>query len=244
MTGPTSAPIRLSRPAAEFVESVVRLHPRLAVFDCDGTLWAGDAGEQFLNWTLDRKLLPQDVDGWIRARYADYKAGKVSEEAICGEMVTIYKGLHDGDLMRTAEEFFEAKFKAAIFPEMLELTHRLAQAGCELWAVSSTNEWVVRVGIRDFGIPNQNVLAACVHIENGRATGRLLRVPTGADKATAVRDVIKRPADAAFGNSIHDAAMLEIARHAFAINANADLQEIARQRGWTVYSPQRNLGAE
>jgi len=33
-----------------------------------------------------------------RYRYRAYKAGKVSEVAICGEMVQIYAGLRDGEL--------------------------------------------------------------------------------------------------------------------------------------------------
>jgi len=40
-----------------------------------------------------------------------------------------------------------------------------------------------------------------------------------------------------FGNSIHDAAMLEIARHAFAVNPNPDLEKIAQEKGWQIYWP-------
>ena len=64
--------------SADFLDSVLRLQPQLAVFDCDGTLWAGDAGERFFDWELKRGLLPYDKAGWARACYADYKAGKVS----------------------------------------------------------------------------------------------------------------------------------------------------------------------
>ena len=31
------------------------------------------------------------------ARYADYKAGKVSEDDMCGEMVTMHSGLAESD---------------------------------------------------------------------------------------------------------------------------------------------------
>jgi phosphoserine phosphatase len=66
-----------------------------------------------------------------------------------------------------------------------------------------------------------------------------VRVPTDELKAAAIREVIGRAPDAVFGNSLHDAAMLELARHPFAINPNPDLESLARERGWTVYQPQR-----
>jgi phosphoserine phosphatase len=31
--------------------------------------------------------------------------------------------------------------------------------------------------------------------------------------------------------------MLAVARHAFAVNPNPDLEKTARERGWTVYWP-------
>lgn len=229
--------LQLKGAAQEFMEEVVGLRPRVAVFDCDGTLWAGDSGAEFLYWELRRELLPAKVAEWVRPRYDDYLAGNVSEETICGEMVTIHEGLREADLWQAGEEFFEEKFAAAIFPEMLAITQALRERGCELWAVSSTNEWVVRAGTRRFGIPDEHILAACVYAEKGCCTGRLRRVPTGEDKAVAIREMVRAPVDAAFGNSIHDAAMLALAAHPFCINPNPDLQTIATQRGWRVYFP-------
>ena len=120
---------------------------------------------------------------------------------------------------------------------MLELTHRLGNASCELWAVSSTNEWVAREGARRFGIPAERVLAAAVEIERGFATSRLRQVPTDDGKAHSIRVHIPGPPDAGFGNSIHDLAMLEMVKHAFAINPTDELEQIARQHGWTTYRP-------
>ena len=229
--------VPFSAGAADFIAAVARLRPRLAVFDCDGTLWAGDSGEQFLYWGLNHQLFSETVAEKIQARYRDYRAGKVSEEDMCGEMVTIHEGLRTDDLNRTAREYFQEKFVAAIFPEMRELVDRLHRDGCEIWAVSSTNDWVVATGAAHFGIPEERILAACVYCENGIATGRLRRVPTDQDKAVAIREVIGRPVDAAFGNSVHDAAMLELASQAFAINPNPDLLQMAQTRGWNIYFP-------
>ncbi|HVZ61960.1 MAG TPA: hypothetical protein VG892_14345, partial [Terriglobales bacterium] len=77
----------------EFVRSVLELRPQLAVFDCDGTLWPMDSGEGFMNWEIERGLLAPEAASWIKARYREYKEGRVGEERMCGEMVTIHKGL-------------------------------------------------------------------------------------------------------------------------------------------------------
>jgi phosphoserine phosphatase len=66
---------------------------------------------------------------------------------------------------------------------------------------------------------------------------RLPCIPSGPGKPKALREVVKRDIDAAFGNSRWDIDMLAMAKHAFAVNANPDLEVIARQRGWTIYFP-------
>jgi HAD superfamily hydrolase (TIGR01490 family) len=221
----------------KFADSILSLRPRVAVFDCDGTLWSGDSGADFFYWEIERGMVPPEVAQWATARYEDYKAGKVDEDTMCGEMVTINAGSPMQTLEEAAEEFFPSVVEQRIFPEMLRLARELASAGCEVWAVSSTNDWVVREGVKRFGIPGSRVLAAAVHVEDGRATNRLIRVPSGPGKATAIQEVVRKPVDVCFGNSIHDAAMLEIARHAFAVNPNPDLEKIAQERSWQVHWP-------
>jgi phosphoserine phosphatase len=223
--------------ASEFIAAVVATQPRLAVFDCDGTLWSGDAGEDFLYWELDRGVLPAKVAEWVRPRYADYKAGKVDEETMCGEMVTIHAGLDEQRLAAAGEKFWTTRVAARVFPAMQELVGRLMDDGCEVWAVSSTNEWVIKAGCCRFRISEERVLAASVHIINGRATDQLIRVPTDAGKARVIREAIGRQPDAVFGNSVHDQAMLEAAKQAYAVNPNDDLRRVAVERGWTVYDP-------
>jgi HAD superfamily hydrolase (TIGR01490 family) len=221
----------------KFADSVLALHPHVAVFDCDGTLWSGDCGADFFYWEIERGLLPKKIVDWALPRYDDYKAGNVAEEVMCGEMVTINAGIAMQTLEEAAEEFFSSVVEPRIFPEMLRLTRELASTGCEIWAVSSTNDWVIREGVKRFGIRGSRVLAAAVHVENGLLTGRLVRVPSGPGKATAIKEVIRKPVDICFGNSIHDLEMLEIARHAFAVNPNPDLEKLAEEKNWPVYWP-------
>jgi phosphoserine phosphatase len=227
----------------EFLESVLRLDLRVAAFDCDGTLWSGDSGERFFDWELrEDDVFPDVVSRAVlsrfwRERYAAYKRGAVDETAMCGEMVTLHKGVSELKLMQAAARFFDQFFDAQIFPEMRELVRRLLENGCEVWAVSSTNEWVIRAAMKHFGVPESRVLAAKVEVERGIATDRL-RVPSGPGKPEALRDSVKKEIDAAFGNSRWDMEMLAMAKHAFAVNPNPDLESTAREQGWRIYFPE------
>jgi HAD superfamily phosphoserine phosphatase-like hydrolase len=227
----------LSTTGRAFLESVVDLRPRVAAFDCDGTLWSGDAGETFFAWEIKNGLVTAEVAQAMRARYAEYKAGKVSEEDMCGEMVIMHRGLSDAAMMAAATEFMASSFPGRIFPEMRELVQRLHENGCEIWAVSSSNEWVIRAGMQQFGITADRILAANVELENGIVTDRLVRIPSGPGKPKALREVAQKDIDAAFGNSRWDADMLAIAKHAFAVNPNPDLADLAAKRGWMIYYP-------
>ncbi len=222
----------------DFLESVLRLSPKLVAFDCDGTLWSGDVGEGFFRWEMEQGLISEEIANWAKARHKDYRAGLVDEDTMCGEMVTLHAGLADTDLYASAGTFFQQNMLETIFPVMEILVRRLHEEDCEIWAVSSSNQWVVQVGAKHFGIPPERTLCAEVFIENGRATDRLVRVPSGPGKPRAIQEVVGRIPDAAFGNSKWDADMLAMAKAGFAVNPSPELQEAARNNGWTVYFPE------
>ena len=230
--------------AQEFERLVLEGKPRVAVFDCDGTLWSGDSGYGFMVWSLEQGLVSRSTSDWIDTRYRAYLAGDVSEVQICGEMVQIYSGLHEQELRTAAARYFNEFVRSRVFPEMAGLVAALRQAGVELWAVSSTNKWVVSEGVRDFGIPEEHVLAAEVTVADGVISSDIVDVPTDEAKASALRRVgLARP-DAVFGNSIHDLAMLEIAEKPFPVNPSPALLATAAKNGWGYFRPQAADGVE
>ncbi|MGA8437477.1 MAG: HAD-IB family phosphatase [Candidatus Sulfotelmatobacter sp.] len=223
----------------EFLDSILRLQPGVAAFDCDGTLWSGDAGERFFDWELKQgDIVAPALAHSMRERYAAYKRGEVDETTMCGEMVTMHQGIPERNLMDAAIRFFDQFFVVQIFPEMRELVRRLQENGCEIWAVSSSNEWVIRAGMKHFGITESRILAAKVELDHGIITDRLIRVPSGAGKPEALRENVGKEIDDAFGNSRWDREMLAMAKHAIAVNPNPDLEATARERGWRIYFPE------
>jgi phosphoserine phosphatase len=237
----TGARLTLTLPghlsAADFHRTVLALAPRIAVFDCDGTLWSGDAGYGFMLWSIETGLVSRNAADWIDSRYRLYRTGDISELAICGEMVQLYTGLEETELRRAAATFFHSQIQPHIFPEMQRLVADLQAAGCEIWAVSSTNNWVIEEGVRDFGIPPERILSARVAVVDGFITSTIIDVPTGDGKALSLQRADRGHPDAVFGNSIHDAAMLALARAPFAVNPTPGLLEIAFERSWPVFIP-------
>jgi phosphoserine phosphatase len=222
---------------ADFHSRVHALNPKVAVFDCDGTLWSGDAGSGFMHWSVKNGLLASAQVEWLNGRYEGYKRGEVSELAICGEMVQVYRGIALETMRSAAADFFRQHIEANIFPEMRQLVGELQAKGCDIWAVSSTNDWVIEEGVTRFGIPANRVLSARVAIENGLITETLIDVPTDEGKVTALHRAGIMAPDAVFGNSVHDAAMLSVARGAFPVNSSSELLRRSAAEGWAVYYP-------
>ncbi len=230
--------------AAEFERLVFASNPKVAVFDCDGTLWGGDAGYGFMTWSIEEGLVSRTTSDWIDTRYRGYLAGKVSELEICGAMVQMYAGLREQELREAAARYVREFVQPRVFAEMAALVAAIKQTGVELWAVSSTNKWVVTEGVREFAIPEERILAAEVRVTEGLITSELVDVPTDEGKAaTLARVGLHRP-DAAFGNSIHDLAMLKIARKAFPVNPSPALVEAAAKNGWGYFRPEAAEGVE
>ena len=228
--------------AEEFERRVHDCKPKVAVFDCDGTVWSGDSGYGFMVWSLEQGLVSRSTSDWIDTRYRDYMAGKVSELEICGAMVEMYAGLREQELREAAARYVSEFVRPRVFAEMAALVAALRKAGVEIWAVSSTNKWVVAEGVRDFGILDNRILAAEVRVKDGLITSELLDVPTDEGKAATLNRVGLPHPDAVFGNSIHDLAMLKIARCAFPVNPSPALIDAAAKNGWGYFRPEAAEG--
>ncbi len=190
-----------------------------------------------MNWSMEQGLLSRDLSEWLDDRHRSYRHGEVSELIICGEMVQVYRSLRAEEMRAAAASFFREHVEQNIFPEMLALVTELQKRGTEIWAVSSTNEWVIEEGVKRFNIPADHVLAAAVHIHDGIVSGEIRDVPTDEGKVASLKRMGITAPEAVFGNSIHDAAMLSIAKKAFPVNPSDALVEESLKRKWPVYFP-------
>ncbi len=126
-----------------FIQAATADDVRTAVFDFDGTLWPGDAGSGFMHWTIQTGLLSPAASEHILGRHAGYHRGEIDEISICGEMTQIYRGLSEASLRESAARYFQQHVRPHLFPVMVALVHELQARGADVWAVSSTNNWMI-----------------------------------------------------------------------------------------------------
>ena len=181
------------------------------------------------------------IISWARPRYAAYRAGQVPEEVMCGEMVTMHRGLKEEKVQQACDTYFAQSIAPNIFPEMRQLIERLRASQCDIWAVSSSNQWIIRSGMRYFGIPDNRILAAEVAIHNGVITDRLIRVPSGPGKTEAIRSVLQIPLPIAPSETPSGIAKCWPCQNMHSPSIpNPDLKEIAIANSWRIYQPEIN----
>ncbi len=217
------------------VADVLATEPRVAVFDCDGTLWHGDAGEDFFLWSIARGLAAPRRAKEALLRWDQYRLGWAGEEEIWRAVARIYQGTPVGLLEEAAEEFADEHVMPRVYPEMQSLMMRLLERGVEIWAVSASNQWVIEAACARLGIWRNRVLATAAEIDGDIVSGRVPFVPTDEGKVRILRAHGVDAADCVFGNTAHDFEMMTLGRSAFAINPTQELLQIARAWRWKIH---------
>ena len=230
--------------AEEFERLVFESKPKVAVFDCDGTLWSGDAGYGFMAWSLEQGLVSRSTRTGSTRGIALIARADVSEVAICGEMVQMYAGLRDGSCAMPRRGMWMSLCAGAFSRRWSRWLPRCARPGIGALGGELDESLGGRRGLRDFEIPEERILAAEVRVEGRNHHERDCRCADGRGEGDALKRVGLPKPDAVFGNSIHDLAMLEMARCAFPVNPSPALLEAAAKRGWGYFRPKAAEGVE
>ena len=141
--------VRLS--GKDFIDSVLSHEPAVAVFDCDGTLWAGDSGYDFMIWSIEEGLIvSRSASDWIDSRYRLYRAGTgIGNRDLRRDGADVRRAERGGNPQGRQASFFRiALFADKFVPRDGSPWSASLQAdrGTDIWVVSSTNNWVIEVG--------------------------------------------------------------------------------------------------
>lgn len=212
---------------------------RLALFDLDNTLLAGDSDHAWGDYLCERGILDGDA---YKARndafYQDYLAGKLNITDYLNFSLEILGRTEMAQLDQWHREFMRDCVEPIILDKALALLDKHRAAGDKLLIITATNRFVTGPIAARLGV--DTLLATECEMVDGRYTGRTTDVPCFKEgKVTRLNRWLAETGlsleDSYFySDSMNDLPLLAQADHALVINPDALLHQEALNRGWQV----------
>ena len=214
---------------------------RLALFDLDGTLIAGDSDHAFGEFVV--------AQGWADAEqhrqrndafYRQYQAGTLDIAEYIVFSTGAWRERSLEDQAGLIQRFMHEVMAPQLLPPARALLQAHRDAGDLVAIVTATNEFITRPIADALGVPH--LLA--VQLERdfaGRATGRIRGTPSFREGKIArvhqwLAELGLQWADfehtVCYSDSTNDLPLLDLVSEPVATNPSAALEAIAQARGW------------
>jgi HAD superfamily hydrolase (TIGR01490 family) len=217
---------------------------RLALFDLDNTLLAGDSDYEWGQFLVDRGVLEREsYEAQNRAFYEQYQAGTLDIHEFLGFALRPLAAHTPAELERWHAEFMRARIAPMMLPAARALVRRHLDAGDLCAIITSTNSFVTAPIAREFGI--EHLIATEPEKRSGRFTGRVAGVPSFREgkvrrldewlekRSCTLRDFQQ---SSCYSDSHNDLPLLERVKRPVAVDPDRTLARIAAQRGWEIIS--------
>src|SRR5699024_2101085 len=142
------------------------------------------------------------------------------------------------ELNEISEDIYDELMADKIWPGTRSLAQRHLDAGQRVWLVTATPVELAAIIARRLGLTG--ALGTVAEHVNGSYTGKLVgdllhaHAKAHAVRALAAREGLDLRRCTAYSDSENDVPMLSVVGNAVAVNPDAGLREIARQRGWRI----------
>lgn len=213
-----------------------------AFFDVDNTLVQGASIIHFARGLAVRNYLRTgDLLGFAWKQVKFRVTGRENQGDIAGgkeKALAFIAGRSTAELTRLGEQIYDDIIADKIWPGTLELARKHLEAGQQVWLVTATPLELAQVIAKRLGLTG--ALGTVAESIDGVFTGQLVGdILHGLGKAHAVRALAIREGlnlkrCSAYSDSHNDVPMLSLVGTAVAINPDADLREVAKNRGWVI----------
>jgi len=217
---------------------------RLALFDLDNTLLAGDSDYEWGQFLVDRGVLERDTyEAQNRAYFEQYVAGTLDIHEYLGFALRPLAEHAPEDLARWHGEFMRDRILPMVAARARALVRRHLERGDLCAIITATNSFVTRPIAREFGV--SHLIATEPESRGGRFTGRVAGTPCFREgKVRRLEEWLDAQgrsladfAESAFYSDSHnDLALLERVTRPVAVDPDEQLQAEARRRRWEVIS--------
>lgn len=214
---------------------------RLALFDLDNTLLAGDSDHAWGDFLIERGVVDGSHYKAINDRfYEDYVAGRLDIRAYLEFSLKVLSEHPKEQLDAWHRDFMRDVVEPMILAKGEALIAKHRAAGDHLLIITATNDFVTAPIARRLGV--RDLLATTAEFSGERYTGRLSGTPCYREgKVTRLdawlRDTGHTLAGSVFYSDSHnDIPLLAKVDRAVAVDPDDKLRAEAQWRGWEVVS--------
>ncbi len=214
---------------------------KLALFDLDNTLLAGDSDHGWGNWLCDKGIVDkayyqQKNDEF----YQNYIAGNLNVTDYLSFTLTVLKEHSIAQLNEWHKAFMQEVIEPIILKKAEELLARQRRQGYKLVIVTATNRFVTAPIAKRLKV--DDLIATECEIKNNKYTGEVINTPCFQEgKVIRVKSWLKQHNASMAGSyfysdSINDLPLLSIVDNPVAVDPDDKLRAIAEKNHWSVIS--------
>ena len=218
---------------------------RLALFDLDNTLLAGDSDFEWAQFLIEKGVLDREVyEARNQAFYDQYKAGTMDiHEFLDFQLKPLARHPRE-QLDIWHAEFMAKKIVPMVAPGAAALLQKHAGDVCVI--VTATNSFVTAPIARHLGVPH--LIATEPEAVGGEFTGRVVGTPSFREgKVTRLDEWLASQgkgwtdveASWFYSDSLNDLPLLERVDHPVAVDPDVTLKAHAERSGWPLLSLRR-----
>jgi HAD superfamily hydrolase (TIGR01490 family) len=215
---------------------------RLALFDLDHTLLAGDSDFEWAQFLIERGVLDRELyEARNREFFEQYREGRLDIRAFLDFQLKPLSRHRRADLEAWRSEFIERRIRPLMRAKARELIARHRGDLCAV--VTATNSFVTGPIARAFGL--EHLIATEPESRDGEFTGAVSGIPCFREGKVARVEAwlaerglrLESFGESWFySDSLNDLPLLERVTHPVAVDPDETLRAHAARRGWPVIS--------
>jgi HAD superfamily hydrolase (TIGR01490 family) len=214
---------------------------RLAIFDLDNTLIAGDSDHSWGEFLVQKNLVNAQAYAQANDRfYQEYKAATLDIHEYLRFSLAPLTHYTLAELATFHQEFMRDYIEPMLQPKAQALLEEHRAQGDYLLIITATNSFVTHPIATRLGV--DDILASNAEILDGRYTGKGTGTPCfQGGKVTRLQEWLTEKnynLDGAYfySDSINDLPLLEQVPNPVAVDPDERLEKIAQERGWPIMS--------
>jgi HAD superfamily hydrolase (TIGR01490 family) len=213
---------------------------KLALFDLDNTLLAGDSDFEWAQFLIEQGVLDREVyEARNQGFYDQYKAGTLDIfEFLDFQLKPLSR--HPREVLDAwHREFMERRIRPSVHDSARALVERHRGDLCAV--ITATNSFVTAPIVREFGI--EHLIATEPEVRDGAFTGNVTDIPCFREGKvqrleswleSQGRDLASFEASWFYSDSLNDLPLLAHVTHPVAVDPDDTLRAHAQAHGWPV----------